>query len=143
MTLHPEKTRLVNTRRKEGFDFLGMHHARHLVSRSGRTYYRTVQYPCEKARKYMRQEIKAVVRRRARISWKLEDIIKLLNPKLIGWRNYYGVKTARRWLNSLDWYVIEQYSRWDSRKRQKKSHMSNTVNLRRILYSNGLQRLAA
>jgi len=143
LNLHPEKTRLIYMRRKEGFDFLGMHHARHQVSRGGRIYYRTMQYPCQKARKHMREEIKAVVRRRERISWKLEDLIRLLNPKLIGWRNYYGVKTAKRWLNGLDWYVIEQFTRWDSRKRQKKSHINNTVNIRRLLYSNGLQRLAA
>ena len=144
LTLHPTKTRLVSMwSGKEGFDFLGMRHQRHRKEGKGRTYYTTAQYPSKKARKKMRETIKHTIRRRERISWKTEDLIRELNPKIIGWRNYYGVQTARKWLNGIDWYIIETFTRWDSRKRQKKSHISNTVNIRKAVYSKGLQRLAA
>lgn len=144
LKLHTTKTRMVNLwNRTDGFDFLGMHHARHQISRSGRKYYRTMQYPNRKAMEKMRKAVKETVRKRGRIPWKMEDLIRELNPKIVGWRNYYGVKTAQKWLNSIDWYIVETFTRWDSRKRQKKSHISNIVNIRKTLYTKGLQRLRA
>lgn len=55
------------------------------------------KYPSRKARKKMQGTIKYTIRRRERIPWTMEDLIRELNPKIIGWRNYYGVKTCRGW----------------------------------------------
>jgi len=53
LTLHPEKTRIVNLwDGKEGFDFLGMHNrnmATHTMD--GRKYYTLHQFPSRKAMK--------------------------------------------------------------------------------------------
>ena len=98
---------------KEGFDFLGMHHRRMTTETSkGQLYEETYQYPSRKAMKKMKAEIKKNVNSRSLLVAKEEDLIKNLNPKIIGWKNYYSTKTNETWMQELDWYIICTFTRW-------------------------------
>ena len=104
LKLHPEKTKIVSMwDGKEGFDFLGMHHRRMTTETSkGKLYKETYQYPGRKAMKKMKAEIKKNVNSRSLLVAKEEDLIKNLNPKITGWKNYYSTKTNKRWMQTLD-----------------------------------------
>ena len=92
LKLHPKKTKIVSMwDGKEGFDFLGMHHRRMTTETSkGQLYKETYQYPSRKAMKKMKAEIKRNVNSRSLLVAKEEDLIKNLNPKITGWKNYYS-----------------------------------------------------
>ena len=96
LKLHPVKTKIVSMwDGKEGFDFLGMHHRRMTTeTRKGQLYKETYQYPSRKAMKKMKAEVKRNVNRRSLLVAKEEDLIKNLNPKITGWKNYYSTKEA-------------------------------------------------
>ena len=50
----------------------------------------------------MKAEIKKNVNGRSLLVAKEEDLIKNLNPKIIGWKNYYSTKTNETWMQELD-----------------------------------------
>ncbi|MEG0578257.1 MAG: hypothetical protein RR500_10450, partial [Bacilli bacterium] len=41
-----------------------------------------------------------------------------INRRLVGFKNYYGLKNAGKQLNKLDWYVLEKFTVWYNHKRQ-------------------------
>ncbi len=73
LTLHPEKTRIVNE--AEGFDFLGYHFE------GGK------RWPRQKSMGKFRDGIREVTRRANGKS--MDEIIARLNPKLRGWYGYF------------------------------------------------------
>jgi RNA-directed DNA polymerase len=75
LTLHPEKTRLVDATVPGGFDFLGYH-----FECGERT-------PRDKSLKQLRDNVRALTRRNHGHS--LERIIESLNPVLRGWFEYF------------------------------------------------------
>lgn len=76
LTLHPEKTRIVDARQKKGgFDFLGYHFERGL------------RWPRTKSLKKMKETIKSKTKRANGKS--LEAIIKDVNRTLEGWHEYF------------------------------------------------------
>ena len=105
LKLHPVKTKIVSMwDGKEGFDFLGMHHRRMTTeTRKGQLYKETYQYPSRKTMKKMKAEVKRNVNRRSLLVAKEEDLIKNLNPKITGWKNYYSTKRNEKWMKALDW----------------------------------------
>lgn len=144
LTLHPEKTKLVSMwDGKGGFDFLGMHHRR-LVAETGngQKYSKTHQFPSKKAMKKMRVTIKGVLASRSTLVLDAITLIETLNPKIRGWRNYYGVKTADKWLNKIDWYILMRFTIWWNKKRQKKRHLSGIKDVRQMSHKLGLLKLA-
>ena len=128
---------------KEGFDFLGMHHRRMTTETSkGQLYKETYQYPSRKAMKKMKAEIKKNVNGRSLLVAKEEDLIKNLNPKIIGWKNYYSTKTNETWMQELDWYIICTFTRWYNKKHQRRKHMSRVGFVRNSIYEKGLKKMA-
>ena len=128
---------------KEGFDFLGMQHRRMTTeTRQGNRFQETYQYPSRKAMKKMKTAIKSNVNSRSLLVASEEDLIKNLNPKIIGWKNYYTTKTSDKWLQELDWYIICTFTRWYNKKHQRRNHMSKVGLVRNTLYKNGLKRMA-
>ena len=87
-------------------------------TRKGQLYKETYQYPSRKAMKKMKAEIKRNVNSRSLLVAKEEDLIKNLNPKIIGWKNYYSTKTNEKWMQALDWYIICTFTRWYNKKHQ-------------------------
>ena len=61
----------------------------------GQMYKETYQYPSRKAMKKLK-EIKKNVNGRSVLVAKEEDLIKNLNPKITGWKNYYSTKTNEK-----------------------------------------------
>ena len=144
LKLHPVKTKIVCMwDGKEGFDFLGMHHRRMTTeTRQGRTFQETYQYPSRKAMKKMKAAIKSNVNSRSLLVASEEDLIKNLNPKITGWKNYYTTKTSGKWMQALDWYIICTFTRWYNKKHQRRNHMSKVGYVRSTLYEKGLKRMA-
>jgi len=145
LELHPEKTKLVNMwDGKEGFDFLGFHHRRKKTETSkGQIFNETHQFPSQKAMQKMRDNIKGVFASRTTLLLDVQEMIKILNPKIIGMRNYYGLKNAGKQLNKMDWYIIKKFTLWYNNKAQNKRRYGGISKVREIICKNGLQRLAA
>ena len=144
LKLHPVKTKIVCMwDGKEGFDFLGMHHRRMTTeTRQGSTFQETYQYPSRKAMKKMKSAIKSNVNSRSLLVASEEDLIKNLNPKITGWKNYYTTKTSGKWMQALDWYIICTFTRWYNKKHQRRNRMSKVGFVRSTIYEKGLKRMA-
>ena len=144
LKLHPVKTKIVCMwDGKEGFDFLGMHHRRMTSeTRQRKRYQETYQYPSRKAMKKMKTAIKGNVNRRALLVRNEEELIKNLNLKITGWKNYYRTKTSGKWMRSLDWYILCTFTRWYNKKHQRKRCMSKVEYVRNMIYGKGLKRMA-
>jgi len=103
LTLHPEKTRLLDARRAD-FVFLGHTHR----WRFGRLY-------LDIAPKAMRR-IRDELRRKTRRTWVGRDaMIADLNPDIRGARQYFR-RVRRRTLGKLDRFVDVRLARWWARK---------------------------
>lgn len=90
LTLHPEKTRIVDVRERGGFEFLGYH------------FERGTRWPRTAATTRLRAAVRSKTRRSRGDS--LEQIIQELNPILRGWYSYY--RHSRRWtFRVVDGYV--------------------------------------
>jgi RNA-directed DNA polymerase len=90
LTLHPEKTRIVDAARRGGFDFLGYH------------FERGHHWPRKKSVKKLRDTIRAKTRRNNGQS--LAVIIADVNRTLRGWFEYFQ-HSPRHWFQSLDSWV--------------------------------------
>jgi RNA-directed DNA polymerase len=75
LTLHPDKTRIVDASQPGGFDFLGYH------------FERSLKWPRRKSEKRLRESIRAKTRRTNGQS--LSAIITNLNRTLSGWFEYF------------------------------------------------------
>jgi len=116
LTLHPEKTRLVDLRRgRESFVFLGCTiRKKRSVQRNPRGYYMQ-RCPSPKAMKRIRQRVHELTA--ARQSGKdVKQIIAELNPVLRGWGNYFRTGNAERKFNQLDHYVYWRLRQWMQRR---------------------------
>ena len=144
LELHPDKTKLVSMwDGKEGFDFLGFHHRRKVSETSkGQRFSETHQIPSKKAMQKMRDNIKGVFASRSTLLLDVQKMIKILNPKIIGIRNYYGLRNTGKQLNKVDWYVIKKFTLWFNYKTQNKRRYAGIPRVRKVIYENGLQRLA-
>jgi len=100
------------------------------------------QYPSKKAMQNMRQRIKEVLGRRNVLWQDISVLIKRLNPILRGWRNYYGFKTASKWLAKIDWYILRRFTIWYNKKHQKKRYLSNMNYVGNLLKKLKLVKLA-
>ena len=72
---------------------------------------------------------------------KEEGLIKNLNPKITGWKNYYSTKTNEKWMQALDWYIICTFTRWYNKKHQRRKHMSRVGFVRNSIYEKGLKKM--
>lgn len=143
LQLQPEKTKLVRMWDGEaGFDFLGFHHRRkQSETASGQKYHETHQFPTKKAMKKMRKNISEVFGR-STLHLDIKDLIEILNPKIIGMRNYYGLKNAKKQLRKIDWYIVMKFAIWYNCKKQSNKRCADIRRVREIIYEQGLQKLA-
>ena len=109
LTLHPDKTRVVDLREgRQGFDFLGCHfHA----CMSGRLWEqrRIVRYflhrwPSVRSMKRARARVKDLTAR-SQVGKDLPEVIGALNRFLRGWGNYFRTGNATKMFVTLDRYV--------------------------------------
>jgi hypothetical protein len=89
--------------------------------------------PSKKAMKKMRKQIREFTAPRHRLFMAMTDMIQGLHRKLQGYKNYYLISPiAKRWLNRIDWYVLERLTLfWNKKgnKRRKHSKMSEVIRL--------------
>ena len=129
LTLSKEKSKLVNIwDNSNGFDFLGLHHRKFpVLNKGGSTVYVMSHIPNKKAMKNMRRKIKEYTAPRNKLFWDLEDMVKGLNRKLQGFKNYYFISPiSARWGSRIDWYVIERLTLFWNKKRNKRKKHSRT-----------------
>jgi RNA-directed DNA polymerase len=121
LSLHPEKTRVVDLREgREGFDFLGCHfrakmsgkiwEERHVVR------YYLHRWPSERSMKRARARVKALTAQ-SQVGQQLEHVIERLNSFLRGWGNYFRTGNANSKFVTLDRYVVWRLTRLLIKKR--------------------------
>lgn len=144
LTLHPEKTRLVPMwAGQDGFDFLGMHHRGfRMDTGEAKWYQKTYQFPSKKAMKKMRIAVKAELVCRSILKMDIKEMVERLNPKIRGWRNYYGLKTAKQWMRKMDWYIFQRFTIWYNKKKQKQGNYLRMRKVYQLLSKEGLLKLA-
>jgi group II intron reverse transcriptase/maturase len=126
LELHPEKTKIVyckDVNRKEShpnekFDFLGYtFRPRTAVNRKGKLFCSFSPAISKKAVQKICDEIRSWQLHR-RTASSIEDLAKMLNPKLRGWFNYYGRFTPSA-LRPIERHVGQSLVRWACRKYKK------------------------
>jgi len=90
LTLHPEKTRIVDATQKGGFDFLGYH------------FERGYRWPRRKSINKFRESIRRKTTRANGNS--LNEIVKEINPVIRGWYEYFKHSIANE-LENLDSWI--------------------------------------
>jgi RNA-directed DNA polymerase len=121
LSLHPEKTRVVDLREgREGFDFLGCHFR---AKMSGKLWeqrriirFYLHRWPSSRSMKRARARLKALTAR-SQVGVQLRDVIGRLNLYLRGWGNYFRTGNAGNKFNALDRYVVWRLQRLLIKKR--------------------------
>ena len=116
LTLHPEKTQVVDVRDgRQGFDFLGSHHRKVESWRwRGKRYLQA--WPSRRATQRVRARITALTAPRARLRAPARTLVAELNQVLRGWGAYSRVGNPSRVFRYLDEYVRERLSLFLSKK---------------------------
>jgi RNA-directed DNA polymerase len=106
LTLHPDKTRLVELGLgKDGFNFLGCYLRIMRSHFKGREY--LFRWPSKKAMQKVRDRIRELTDRVRRAGFKdIREVIEDLNPVLRGWGNYFRTGNA-----SLKFRLVDRYVR--------------------------------
>jgi group II intron reverse transcriptase/maturase len=142
LTLHPEKTRLVDLGRgKEGFVFLGCTiHKRRSIRRNPRWYF-VQRWPSPKAMKKIQGRVHEITSVRGNGAKNVNEVIDKLNPVLRGWGNYFRSGNADREFNQLDGYVYRRIIKWMVRRRGQRSRVQLNQWPARRLHEIGLHQL--
>jgi group II intron reverse transcriptase/maturase len=116
LTLHPDKTRIVELRvHADGFNFLGCHLRLVKSCFKGRTY--LFRWPSPKAMQKVRDRIRELTGRRCRAGMKdIREVIRDLNPVLRGWGNYFRTGNASKQFHRIDRYVEGRLKRLLARR---------------------------
>ena len=116
LSLSEEKTQIVHL--SEGFDFLGFN-IRHYPSRITRTGWKLLIKPAKKSvsafREKLRQTLKRLHGSNARC------LIKVLNPIIRGWANYYRGVVSSKTFHKLEYDIFWKLRRWISKSHPTKS----------------------
>jgi group II intron reverse transcriptase/maturase len=122
LTLHPEKTKLVQIGLgKDGFDFLGCHLRIVKSHFKGRTY--LFRWPSRKSMNKVRSRVRELTDRRRRAGLKdVDEVIADLNPVLKGWGNYFRTGNASKQFNQIDDYVWRRVTRMLGKQRGFRGH---------------------
>lgn len=140
LTLHSEKTKLVDMYfGKDSFDFLGFNNRfQRFRNKSWKWYWTLQQVPSQKAMKKMRANIKEVFKSPSKLLLSMEEMVKQLNPKIIGMRNYYARRFTRPWLWKIEKYINSKFTRWYNRKKQRNYRFGNAAKIRELTLQAGL-----
>lgn len=134
LTINRDKSRLVNIRNDtDGFDFLGFHNRKFPIRRKGgNTFYVMNHIPKRNAMKKMRAKIKAYMEPRSKLYMDIHELVKGLNRKLQGFKNYYQISPqGKKWLNRIDWYVLERLVLFYNKKKNNRKKHGNFKDVRK------------
>ena len=112
LKLHPQKTRrVVLTKGREGFDFLGCHlHKRmsgRLWQQKGLRRYYLQNWPGHKAMNRVRERVRELTLR-GRCHQDVRGVIAKINPVLRGWGQYFRTGNAANHFIDVDDYVVKR-----------------------------------
>jgi group II intron reverse transcriptase/maturase len=110
LTLHPEKTRVVNDR-EEGFDFLGFHHRRVRLTGSQKESRGVLRWPSQKACRQFREQVCELVGPPGRLRRERGECLRRLGRYLTGWKHYFRHGQSARTFAKLDEFVAERVAR--------------------------------
>jgi RNA-directed DNA polymerase len=143
LTLHPEKTRIVELGLgKQGFVFLGCYLRLVLSHFKKRAY--LFRWPAPAAMNRIRARIRELTDRRRRAGMKdIRDVIREVNPVLRGWGNYFCTGNASSKFQQVDRYVHSRLIRLlaQSGGDRKKPFNPRAWPLPRFVNEHGLHRL--
>lgn len=108
LTLSEEKTLITNI--YDGFDFLGFNIRKFKEQ--------LLTKPSSKAQKRVYAKIRTIIERNK--SAKQESLIRLLNPVITGWGNYYRYGASSKAFQRIDHMVFEKLWQWAKRRHPKK-----------------------
>ena len=91
----------------------------------------------------MKQTVKENINQRYLLIKTEEELIEILNPKIVGWRNYYRTRNDRKWMSAIDWYILCTFCRWNNKKRQQKRKLKGIYKTQKRLQEKGLQLMIA
>jgi RNA-directed DNA polymerase len=117
LTLSTEKTRIVNL--SEGFDFLGFN-IRHYQNTDTRSGWKQLICPSRERVARFRQKLRDTYKRLQGSN--AICLIRVLNPILRGWANYYRGVVSSKVFNHLGGYVFWKTRRWISKTHPNKSY---------------------
>ncbi|MDS1030971.1 group II intron maturase-specific domain-containing protein [Bacillota bacterium LX-D] len=120
-----------------------MHH-RHAKAETsqGKAYYTTQQWLTPKAEQHIRDVIKERLAPPAARVQSLKSHIEYLNPKIRGWKNYYGTPYSTKKMTKLDWYILQRFTRWYAKKTKRRKAFSALRQVSEMLEKHGLLKLA-
>ena len=142
LTLHPEKTKLVDLRRgKEGFVFLGctVRKRRSIQRKPG--WHFMHRWPSPKAMKRIQKRVHELTDASRSGTRDVKELITSLNPVLRGWGNYFRSGTADREFAKVDEYVFQRLCRWKYRRGGQRVNFHRDEWPRERFHGLGLHRL--
>ena len=133
LELKPSKTRIVHTlheldEEKPGFDFLGFYFRQYKVGkyRTGKNPYgkplgfKTIITPSKESKKRHYKELAEIIdKHRGKTQ---SELIKALNPKIIGWGNYYKTVNSKDLFSKMNSLIFWKLSRWAKRRHTNKGY---------------------
>lgn len=145
LQLHPTKTRIVSMwGGKDGFDFLEFHHRAITVeNRNGKHVSLVGQFSSKKSMNGMREKIRAILSNRNTLKEDIFEMVKIINRRLTGFKNYYGIGYGKKKLQSIDNYVVIRFTIWYNHKRRIKPRHGGMSNVYQLLKSAGIVKLAS
>lgn len=108
LTLSEEKTKITHI--EEGFDFLGFNIRKYKG--------KFITKPSKKSRKRFLDKVREIVDKNK--SSKQQSLIRLLNPVIRGWANYYKGCSASETFRKTDAQIFNKLWRWSRRRHPKK-----------------------
>lgn len=116
LTLHPEKTRVVDlSDGSNGIDFLG-YHRRKVASRTYRGKRYLQSWPSRRAMQRVRDRIRTLIAERHRLHEPVQEIVTEVNRVLRGWGAYFRVGNSSRQFGQVDRYVRELLGQFTNRQ---------------------------
>jgi len=109
LTLSKEKTKLTHI--SEGFDFLGINIRKY----NGKL----LMKPAKSSVKRFLADIRETIKHNK--TAKTENLIRMLNPKIRGWSNYYSHVCSKRTFGYVDHCIFKSIWRWAVRRHPNKS----------------------
>ena len=116
LVLSEEKTQIVQL--SEGFDFLGFN-VRHYPSRNTRVGWKLLIKPTQKSVTAFREKLRQTFKRLHGSN--AQNLIKVLNPIIRGWANYYRGVVSTDTFQKLEFYIFWKLRRWISKTHPNKS----------------------
>lgn len=108
LALSPEKTRIRHL--SEGFDFLGFNVRQYPAPTTSRSGWKLLIKPSKDAVEKFRTKVKALwLKGRGR---SIDEILKMLNPIIRGWANYYRTVVSKATFNKLDHWMYSRCVRY-------------------------------